>query len=243
LTITPFKVMHGSTMIRTLLIGATLGFALAIAFTAAWQPAPRALAAQDHQRSSAPATPVMDGEPQQHTDRRHDRRSSQVTPDLVERVIEIARRLDPPMAAELRLLCDDQPERLERALRTSARRYVALADLQERDPDLYESKMMELETEIEIDRLARELISARKSGDESQLSMLEERLRTQVRFHIALTIKARGDSIRRLEEHVKALRDELEEYAGNFDANVRSRMAEAIEQAQREHEAAVAQSR
>ncbi len=217
-------------MIRTLLIGVSIGFVLAAGLAMSWQPQRVVRAEPSAQAAAAGAQPARDERESQY-DRAEQR---QFSPDLIERVIEVARRLDPPMAADLRALCNDHPEQIEHALRTTARRFVALADLQIRDPKLYASKMSELETAANLDRIAREFVAAREEGDESRLGLLEKELETAAQFHIAMTIKARGDSIRRLEEHVKALREELEVFAGNFQGNVRDRIEQAIERAERD---------
>ena len=99
-------------------------------------------------------------------------------------------------------------------------------------PDLYALKVEELGAEREVARLAGELRDLRRNPSPAQSALdrqLEERLRGQVQIQVALSIKARGEYLLRLKDHMKALEKQLTDQAGNFQATVEKRMQELLD--------------
>jgi hypothetical protein len=72
------------------------------------------------------------------------RGATQLTPELIERVLEVANEIDPVLASRLRASRQRDPASFQRALLTSGRRLVAMAELKQADPKLYETKLAEL---------------------------------------------------------------------------------------------------
>ena len=140
-----------------------------------------------------------------------------LSPELIEACLEVAAQVDPTMADRLRAICDIDPDAFEQVMLRSGRRILGLARIREEDPGLYESKINELRIEAQVNRMAREMREARRKGDATKADLLESQLRGLLRIQVALSIKARGDSIRRLEEHVIALREQLERQIEQFD--------------------------
>lgn len=235
-------------MFRNLLIGASVGIALAIAFTVAWQPMHAALA----ESSAAPERSQPVKEQADRSLPAEDERGPsgrpggerEITPELIERVIDVAREVDEVTAQRLRTLCDEySPAEVERFLRTEGRRLVALADLKSRDPELYDVKIRELQSEAHIAFLASQIATARLAGDETRLAALRDEMLGSMRLHVAMSLAARRVYLKRLEEHVEALKIEFERDTMNFEQTVERRIAEVIEQALSEAEGSVARSR
>lgn len=145
-----------------------------------------------------------------------------------EDVLEVARDIDPTMARRLRRLHDERPDTFQRALHESARRIVALAELRNREPQLYQIKLRELKMDQHVRRVARQLAEARANGSD-ETPVLEAELRRQVMLQIALSIKARVEYLQRLQEHVRALEEKIDEDAARFQDTVEERIRLILE--------------
>lgn len=145
-------------------------------------------------------------------------------PTLVDACLDVAEQIDPELADRLRHLCAEDQEAFERVMRTHGRRLVGLVDLRERDPELYEQKLTEMRFESQVSRAVRELREAQREGSQGQIDAATDELRILLRMQVALSIKARGDYIRRLEEHIESLREDLERDVAGFDEAVDRRL-------------------
>lgn len=159
---------------------------------------------------------------------------TRITDDMIDRVLDVAGEIDPELASRLQYICDTDPREFRRVLQSTGRRLIGLAQLKERAPDLYDMKRREWRAEVNIARIARDLVEARESADRLTLRILEDQLRTEVKMQFVMDIKARGDYLNLLEEHVEALRNELERKASRFDETVEERVRVAIDQAERQ---------
>jgi hypothetical protein len=147
-----------------------------------------------------------------------------LSPELIEACLEVAAQVDPSMADRLRSICDVDPDAFELVMQRSGQRVLGLARIREEDPELYESKINELRIEARVNRVARQMRDLRRQGDVPAADQLETQLRGLLRIQVALSIKARGDSIRRLEEHLGALREQLARQVDEFDDIVERQM-------------------
>ncbi|MDY7109791.1 MAG: hypothetical protein SYC29_14240 [Planctomycetota bacterium] len=153
----------------------------------------------------------------------------QLTPELIDACLAVARDLDLQLAAELRRMRKEDPGQFERRLRHS-RRLIALAELRERDPALYDLKKLELNVDAEVVRLARETRTARREGRLADAKILEKQLRGQVILQLGFAIKNREDYLCRLQELVERLEHELarQREPENFDRAVELRMQQLL---------------
>lgn len=154
-----------------------------------------------------------------------------VSPDLVEQWLQVAEDVDPAKARRLREMCDRDPEEFNRVMRQSGRRIVSLAELRIDDPDLYETKLSEMRIESQVDEIAGRLVEAIRSGRQDDIAALQEELRPWVVTQVVYSIKARGDYLLRLKEHVERLERELEYEAENFQKVADRRLEEIIARA------------
>ena len=157
-----------------------------------------------------------------------------LSPQLIKRCLEVACDLDPDLAPRFEAIFEKDPETFERIVSRGGRRLVGLAQLKASNPELYDLKVQELKAEREVTRLARELRELRRHpspspGHAALTRDLEEQLRKQVQLQVALTIKARGEYLIRMREHVKALKAELEQQASNYLETVERRMQELLQ--------------
>ncbi len=151
-----------------------------------------------------------------------------LSPEDIQRCLEVAREVDPQLAQRLEDLRRESPgPAFERAI-AGARYLRALANLKQRDPQLYNVKIMELQTDANIDGLLQEFRELRRDGIASQ--GLEARLHALVRVQVGYSIAARGMALRRLNEHVQLVTDKLAEDSENFERTVDDRLRELLEQ-------------
>ena len=151
---------------------------------------------------------------------------------LADRCIEVAKEVDPPLAMRLMQVRAQDPEAFARIVGESGRRLVGFAQLKVQEPRLYELKVRELRAHRDVARVAAQLraVRAGDSPDRDQLAAeLEDKLRKLVQRQVAQSIGARGESLIRLKEHVKALQDELTREALDFPGTVNRRMQELME--------------
>jgi hypothetical protein len=152
-----------------------------------------------------------------------------LTPELIDACLAVARDLDLQLAEELRRMREEDPGQFERRLRHS-RRLIALAQLRERDPALYDLKKLELNVDAEVVRLARETRQARREGRLADARILEKQLRSQVILQLGFAIKNREDYLCRLQELVEKLEEELvrQREPDNFERAVELRMHQLL---------------
>jgi hypothetical protein len=142
---------------------------------------------------------------------------------LIEQCLEVARDVDPALAERLEAIRRERPgPELAAALR-DARYLRNLARLKDEDPKLYDAKVKELRLDAKIDRLLEQIAEARRSGSEGA-EELETQLHGLVQQQVAFSLVARGMYLRRLNDQLKTLRDQLAHDLGHFDQAVDERM-------------------
>ncbi len=168
--------------------------------------------------------------PQAPPDRAPERGGARApSPELVECVLEVARQVEPDLAARLEETRALRPDEMARALR-EARHLLSLCRLRERDPGLYQDKIRELCLDAEISRIARALREAAAKGT-PEAEGLEAQLRAGVEEQVAWSFKARGGYLLSLKKRVQELRDELDRDAGDFGATLERRIKELLDPA------------
>lgn len=169
------------------------------------------------------------------TDRRdlaQQKSNQQPTPELVERWLEVAEEVDPAKARRLREMCHHDPEEFNRVMRQTGRAIIGLAELKSEDPELYRLKLGELRIEAQVEVATAALTEAIRSGDPAAVSAREEDLRRWIRMQVLHSIKARGDYLLRLKQHVQRLEEELAYEAENFEQTVDKRFHEIVTRSQ-----------
>ncbi len=152
-----------------------------------------------------------------------------LSPEDIQRCLEVAREVDTQLAQRLEDLRRESPgPAFERAI-AGARYLRALANLKQRDPQLYDVKIKELQTDASIDGLLEEIRETRRTASAS-IERLEARLHGLVRIQVGYSIAARGMALRRLNEHVQKVTDKLAEDSENFERTVQDRLRELLEQ-------------
>ena len=139
-----------------------------------------------------------------------------LSPDVVDAALAVAHDIDAGLAERLERLRHDHPDEFEAQMRRQGQRLVRLAVLRERNPDLYDRKLHEFRVESRVGAAAHALRTAMSAEDDARAYELEQELRQLVQEQLLLTIKARGEYLIRLEEHVEQMRSDLTEMASHF---------------------------
>lgn len=162
---------------------------------------------------------------------RHSPSNAGLTPEFVDECMEVAEQINPEWAASIRGLCEKSPEEFERFIRQSGRRLMALVQLKQKDPDLYETKLNELRIESQIRTTTQDLRRLHAQGllESLEAEQLKTELYGMVQNQVAYSLKARGDNIIRLKKHIKALEMQLEQDALNFFRSVEDRYQTLLE--------------
>lgn len=150
--------------------------------------------------------------------------------ELVQHWLDVAADIDPEKAERLRHVCDHNPEEFRRIMKQSGTRLMGLAELKRDDPDLYQLKLSELRIESQVQASADQLAEAIRNGEET--AALEEDLHRWVSMQVAHSIRARGDYLLRLKEHMKRLEEDIENDARNFNKTVQARYEKELARSQ-----------
>lgn len=151
----------------------------------------------------------------------------QITPEMVENIMAVARDIDPELADQLSSMCEIDPEALNRIIRRQGHRLGSLINLRESDPELYKVKVTELKTDAEIFHIARKLRG--KKLDDPEIQGKIAQLEGLVRAKTEMSIRAQELYISRLERHLAGLRERLEVTASRVDSIVEKRISQLLE--------------
>ena len=150
----------------------------------------------------------------------------EMPPMMLERVMEIAKEIDPELADRLSEMCQDDPEAFNRLVRRQGRRLGSLIQLRESDPDLFEVKLNELKIDAEISLVTK---SIRVLGVDEAVSQAQiATLRGLVRAKIAFRLRVQTLSIDRLEKHIAALREKIADTSARFDEVVEEKVQQLL---------------
>jgi hypothetical protein len=150
-----------------------------------------------------------------------------MSPEMVERVLAVARDVSPELAERLERARDASPEEMSKAMRQGARRLVALAIVKERNPDLYAIRVEDVRLQLELQRLGEEFRAAEAAGDAAKAAALAERIAAKARAQVDVDLKARAQELVALDEQMRSLRDEL----ADEQRRTEERVAERVEAA------------
>ncbi len=163
--------------------------------------------------------------------RRHRTTMRRLTPELIEECLEVAHEVKPQLFSRLeRLRRDSTAVQFEQAMRRNARHLLGLVRLRDRNPGLYDLKMRELQTGEQIQRVTAQLREALDTGSTAHAQLLETELHALVQLQASQSIEARGRYLLRIQEHAKALKQQIDDEASNFEQTVERRFQEILEQ-------------
>jgi len=145
---------------------------------------------------------------------------------MIDRVMEIAKEVDPDLGARLGAMCQEDPEVFKSLIKRQGRGLGSLLKLREIDPDLFEVKLNELKLDAEILLVSN---SIRELGTDEDVTQAQiATLRGLVRAKTALSIRVQTLSINRLERHIAALRQKIADTSDRFDEVVEERVEQLL---------------
>lgn len=147
-----------------------------------------------------------------------------VSSGLIARCVEVAHDIDAGLGRRIAQIQEKNPAEFERSMRFGGRKLLALAELKERDPDLYGAKLSEMKISLAVRMKARELCQSRLAGgNHAETESLDNQLRSMLGIQLAMSIKARGETVCRLQEQVNNIKSEIDHQASAFNETVDSR--------------------
>lgn len=132
-----------------------------------------------------------------------------MSPEMVERVLAVARDVSPELAAQLEKMRAESPEQVSQAMRQNARRLMALAVIKERNPGLYAVRVEDARLQLELRKLGDQYRGAVQSGDAAAAESIGAQIAAKVRAQVDVDLKARAQELVALDEQMKSLREEL----------------------------------
>jgi ATP-dependent Lon protease len=132
-----------------------------------------------------------------------------MSPEMVERVLAVARDVSPELAAQLEKMRAESPEQVSQAMRQNARRLMALAVIKERNPDLYAVRVEDARLQLELRKLGDQYRAATQASDAAGAETIAAQIAAKVRAQVDVDLKARAQELVALDEQMQALREEL----------------------------------
>lgn len=175
--------------------------------------------------------PAVNEHPERFSERALRGEGPALTSALIDRCLEVAGDIDRDLGAQLLKKRQENPQEFERLIRQApiGRRLLAMAQLKQRDPELYQVKLSEFSQDIQVKQKAAELRQAVRTGSTDQIEPLKAQLRMLVQLQLLMSIKSRGEYLCRIEEQIQAVRDEIDREASNFHATVEGRLQHFME--------------
>jgi len=161
-----------------------------------------------------------------------------LSPEMIDRLMEVVRDLDADRAAKLEELRTSDPKQFSVVVARSGRHLLGLSMLKDRDPELYSIRIDELRKGQEISRIAQEIRAARDTCSDEELERLTTMLRNRIREQTDLNFRARGRELILLEQHIKTTREKLVEDINNRNDAIEKRLTELLaDHEEHEHDA------
>ncbi len=172
-----------------------------------------------------PKAPVPDGRAEpRRGDPARGRPAMPISPEMVDRIIEVARDVSPDLAKQIEERRNASPEEMSQAMRQSARRLISLAVLKQRNPELYAIRVEDLRLQLELRALGEQYRAAIEAKDDARAKSLEAQVAAKARAQFDVDVRARAQELVALDQQVKTMRDELAQEQREADAKVAERI-------------------
>lgn len=147
-----------------------------------------------------------------------------ISPEMVDRVIEVARDVSPDLAKQIEERRNASPEEMSQAMRQSARRLISLAVLKQRNPELYAIRVEDLRLQLELRTLGEQYRAAVEAKDDARAKEVEAQIAAKARAQFDVDVRARAQELVALDQQVKTMREELLQEQREADAKVAERI-------------------
>jgi hypothetical protein len=176
---------------------------------------------------------AREGEPSSTRGAPHRHRRAPSSQDL-DRIVEIAREIDPERGEQWARQRREDPAGFERAIMMRGKLMFGLLELERRHPQLFEVRLCELRAQARSKRLAGEWRALTARGSLGDAAAIEADMRAAVKEQLECGQQARAHEIVLLHEHQKKLREKLQESLANSERLIEQRMQELMKDAERE---------
>ncbi|MFO0961922.1 MAG: hypothetical protein U0625_03340 [Phycisphaerales bacterium] len=204
---------------------AGLAGALVVLAGLAWAPPPAAPSPDAPPAHDTPGAPPADAPGGARArDGGRWRPEMPLSPEMIDRIIEVARDVSPDLAKEIEERRASAPEEMSQAVRQNARRLFSLAILKQRNPDLYRIRVEDLRLQLELRTLGEKYRAAEQAKNTAQMTDLESQIAAKVRTQVELDLRARAAELVALDQQLKTMREELRAEQGQTQARTAERI-------------------
>lgn len=170
---------------------------------------------------AAPGNPPPPGDPQRP---RRDGRQ-RMSPEMIDRLLDLARKIDPARAERLADMRRDNLPAFQRWFATNGRRLAGLLQLEKKEPELFSARVCELRAEAKVNNISRQYHQAREAGQLVEASRLEAEVRTAEDSRFDCYLRARGMELAILANRVDKMKQDLQDDLQNRDKIIDDRIA------------------
>ncbi len=145
-------------------------------------------------------------------------------PEMIDRIIEVARDVSPELAKQIEERRDSSPEEMSQAIKQNARRLFALAIVKQRNPELYQIRVEDLRLQLELRTLGEQYRAAETAGDQSKVQVLGSQIAAKARSQVEIDLRARAAELVALDQQLTTMREELRAEQLETDARTAERI-------------------
>ena len=206
---------------------AVLALVVSVPGGGALAQSPTAAPAADAKAPAAdPKAPAADAKPDARRagDASRWRPEMPMPPEMVDRIIEVARDVSPDLAKQIEERRNAAPEEMTQAIRQNARRLFSLAVLKQRNPELYAIRVEDLRLQLELRALGEQFRAAVEAKDDARAKSVEAQIAAKARAQFDVDMRARAQELVALDQQVRAMRDELAQEQRESEAKVAERI-------------------
>jgi len=174
---------------------------------------------------------ARDGSPLEARGALHRHRRMPTAAEL-DRIIEIAREIDPERGEQWTKQRSEDAAGFQRAIMMRGKLMFGLLELEKRYPQLFEVRLCELRAQARSKRLASEWRAVTQRGSLGDAAAIEADMRASVKEQLECGQQARAHEIVILHEHQKKLRENLQHSLANSERLIEARLQELMKDAQ-----------
>lgn len=147
-----------------------------------------------------------------------------MSPEMIDRLLALARTIDPARAERLAEMRRDNLPAFQRWFATNGRRLAGLLELERKDPELFSARVCELRAEAKVNNIARQYHKAREDGQLDEASRLEAEVRAAEDSRFDCYLRARGMELAILANKVEKMKQDLQDDLQNRDKIIEDRI-------------------
>ncbi len=182
----------------------------------------------DHRRDGDMEHGRFDGDRDRDGDGRHSHYQLPMSEKQIDEALALLKKVRPALAQRLAQVRDESPQRVGWLIEHRFPHLRYLLELKENDPDMYELRVDDVRLSYESQDLAEQYRQAQKDNNHRQVRELRSKLEKLVESHFEVRQKIRQLELKRLEQRIEDLREQIEKRDDDRDELVEQRLGELV---------------